>query len=621
MNFACINDKDALYFFPLNEQEAVFSPIQAMDGTRYVLTEQEGVDFSQTVAAERVDNDLYLRLRSESESDSSIQIKDFFQFQGSVHSLSDTGEYRLHLSADSATAAGPVTLCNEYLGVQQDQPEAAVLKVMQQAAAFQALDQLAESLNPSAEPMPNAQETEPVLFLAAASEANATFAVIPSITALYDQAGNKRGQLVSGSVTDDKRPKLVGLGEPNTTLDILLNGEVVDSVTVDGQGNWSYTPVVPLEEGGQLFFVRDQTTGKTSANVVLIIDTMAPARASLSSVTDDTSGSPIAIAKDGHTRDNTPTLKGKAEANSLVIIYNDTTPIASIYADDNGNWSWTAIFLPDGTYALKVAAMDFAGNIGLPSVKHTITIDTQAPSQPKILEVLDDAGTSTGPLLNGAVTDDDTPTFSGTAEQGATVVIYDNGVEIGRVVAEDGTWSFTPEQPLAEGEHSFTATATDRVGNQSQASEAWDLTILVNVPAAPVVESVLDDAGTVTGALESGDFTDDSTPTISGSAEANATVIIYSNGEEIGRVEADNSGNWVFTPENPLADGEHSLTFVTLNGAGNSSEPSDPWVVNVDTQAPNAPTIGSVLDDVGVKTGELASGDVTDDQRPTLSGS
>ncbi|SDL22628.1 hypothetical protein SAMN05216189_10942, partial [Pseudomonas delhiensis] len=619
MNFAFLTDKDALYFLPLNEQEGASLPIQAMPGARYVFTAEEGLDIGQAVAAERVDNDLHLRLRPESESSSSIQIKDFFQFQGSLHSLNDTGDYRLHLSADSAIPNGPVSLGSESLGQRQDQPEAALLKVVQQAATFQALEQMAESLNPSAEPMPGAQEAEPALFMAAASEGvGATFAVTPSITALYDQVGSKQGKLPSGSVTDDKQPKLVGIGEPNSTLEILQNGVVIDSVTVDGNGDWTYTLVVPLEEGGQLFFVRDQATGKTSGNVVLIIDTVAPSRALLTSVSEDTSGPLSPIAKDGHTRDNTPTLTGTAEPNSLVIIYNDTTPIASMYADGNGDWTWTPPYLPDGTYALRVAAMDFSGNIGLPSGKYNITIDTLAPSQPKILGAEDNVGISTGPLLNGAVTDDDTPTFSGTAEKGSTVIIYDNDEEIGRVIAENGSWSFTPAPALSEGEHSITVTATDRVGNQSQASEPWKLTIQVNVPDAPVVESVMDNAGNVTGALESGDITDDSTPTISGTAEANATVIIYDNGVEIDRVVAEN-GVWTFTPLLPLDDGEHSLTFVTVNGAGNSSEPSAEWVITVDTQAPEAPVIDSVYDNVGVKTGKLTSGDATDDQQPTLS--
>ncbi|MCY3428318.1 hypothetical protein KQJ77_12045 [Klebsiella oxytoca] len=47
-------------------------------------------------------------------------------------------------------------------------------------------------------------------------------------------------------------------------------------------------------------------------------------------------------------------------------------------------------------------------------------------------------------MNSGNVTDDDTPTLSGTAEAGATVTIYDGDTVLGTVVAgEDGRWSLT----------------------------------------------------------------------------------------------------------------------------------------------------------------------------------
>ncbi|WP_240924572.1 Ig-like domain-containing protein, partial [Metapseudomonas otitidis] len=643
MNFACITDKDALYFFPLNEQEGALQPIQAIEGARYVFTEQEGVDISQAVATERVNDDLYLLLRPESESSSSIQIKDFFQLQGSVYSLSETGEYRLHLSADSATPAGPVALGSEYLGMQQDQPEATHLKVMQQAVTFQTLDQLAELLNPStvpaveplsasltpsAEPVPSAQEAEPKLLMAAMSETGAPFAAIPSITGLYDQVGSKQGELVSGSVTDDKQPRLTGLAEPNTTLDILLNGVVIDTATVDGQGNWSYTPKVPLGEGGQLFFVRDQSTGKTSGNVVLIIDTVAPARAMLSDVSANTSGADLTIAKNGLTNDNTPTLTGKAEANSLVIIYNDKTPIASIYADQNGNWSWTALFLPDGTYALKVAAMDHSGNVGLASSKYTITIDTTPPDAPTIDKVVDDAGAKTGDLAPGEITDDTTPTLKGKGEPGDTVIILDNGEELGRVVVgPEGTWEFTPETELADGEHSISVIMEDPAGNQSKESPPWVINVDATAPDAPTIGSIYDDAGVKTGDLATGDVTDDRTPTLSGTSEAGSTVVILDNGVEIGRVIAGTGGAWTFTPETELAEGEHSFTVQAIDAAGNLSGSSDAFELVIDTTAPldpgidpDGPGISEILDNQGDIQGPIEDGGLTDDTTPTLKG-
>jgi hypothetical protein len=59
------------------------------------------------------------------------------------------------------------------------------------------------------------------------------------------------------------------------------------------------------------------------------------------------------------------------------------------------------------------------------------------------------------------------------------------------------------------------------------------------------------------------------------------------------------------TPENPLAEGEHEAVVVITDPAGNASEPSDPIGFIVDTTPPAKPTIDTVFDDVGGKTGNL----------------
>ena len=56
--------------------------------------------------------------------------------------------------------------------------------------------------------------------------------------------------------------------------------------------------------------------------------------------------------------------------------------------------------------------------------------------------------------------------------------------------------------------------------------------------------------------IENGGVTDDTTPTFNGTGEVGDTIIIRDGEEEIGRVEVDSEGNWSFTPDKPLADGE-----------------------------------------------------------------
>ncbi|MCU6195208.1 Ig-like domain-containing protein, partial [Enterobacter sichuanensis] len=54
--------------------------------------------------------------------------------------------------------------------------------------------------------------------------------------------------------------------------------------------------------------------------------------------------------------------------------------------------------------------------------------------------------------------------------------------------------------------------------------------------------------------------------------------------------------------------------------AGNESEPSDPYLVIVDTQSPDKPAITDVIDDQGDVTGSIAAGDITDDAQPEIRG-
>ena len=80
------------------------------------------------------------------------------------------------------------------------------------------------------------------------------------------------------------------------------------------------------------------------------------------------------------------------------------------------------------------------------------------------------------------------PTFTGTASALATVKLYDGAAFLGATVATaGGTWSFLPPTPLAEGQHSFTATATLP---PAQPSEPVSLSLRLDsiAPAAPVIQ-------------------------------------------------------------------------------------------------------------------------------------
>ncbi len=122
-------------------------------------------------------------------------------------------------------------------------------------------------------------------------------------------------------------------------------------------------------------------------------------------------------------------------------------------------------------------------------------------------------------------------------------------------------------------------------------------------PAVPVLDPLSD-----SGESSSDNRTNDTTPTLTGTAEADATVAIVSSVDgTLGTTTADGSGAWTFTPDTALAEGTHEITLTATDAAGNTSTASamlevviDPTSPAVSSSAPveAAPTDGDVSFDV-----------------------
>lgn len=120
------------------------------------------------------------------------------------------------------------------------------------------------------------------------------------------------------------------------------------------------------------------------------------------------------------------------------------------------------------------------------SPNYAITIDTTAPLAPLITSIIDDVSPGSGPLDKGQITNDSRPTLNGTGEAGATITLYDNGIAYATTtVNSNGFWSFTPTDALGEGNHLFTARATDAAGNQGDASADFLIIVDTLIPNAP----------------------------------------------------------------------------------------------------------------------------------------
>ncbi|NIG15937.1 Ig-like domain-containing protein [Pantoea sp. Cy-640] len=116
---------------------------------------------------------------------------------------------------------------------------------------------------------------------------------------------------------------------------------------------------------------------------------------------------------------------------------------------------------------------------------------------------------------------------------------------------------------------------------------------------------------------------DTNTPTFLGEIKSEAGKggqIMITLGDRKFFVDIDASnGSWKWTPPEALADGEYSISFMTIDTAGNVSTPTLCTLV-IDTTPPVAPTLLNLYDDQGAITGSFDAGKMTDDRRPTLTG-
>ena len=349
-------------------------------------------------------------------------------------------------------------------------------------------------------------------------------------------------------------------------------------------------------------------------NKAIVIDTTAPAAPTL----DLSSGSDTGSSNtDNITNDTTPTITGTGEANATVTLYDTdgTTSLGTTTANGSGNWSFTSSALSAGAHTLTAKQTDTAGNTSVASSGLSVSIDTTATA-PTGLDL--DVGSDTGSSNSDNITNDTTPTISGGgAESGATVTLYDTDgtTSLGTATADgSGNWSIT-SSALSAGTHTLTAKQTDTAGNISSALSSLSVIIDTTAPAAPTLDL---SSGSDTGSSNTDNITNDTTPTITGTGEANATVTLYDTDgiTSLGTATADGSGNWSFTTS-ALSAGAHTLTAKQTDTAGNTSVASSGLSVSIDTTA-TAPT-GLDLD-VGSDTGSSNSDNITNDTTPTISG-
>ncbi len=188
---------------------------------------------------------------------------------------------------------------------------------------------------------------------------------------------------------------------------------------------------------------------------------------------------------------------------------------------------------------------------------------------------------------NGTTVTTATPVLSGTASANATVTIYLDAAQLAQTAATaGGAWSFTPGTPLSQGTHAAYATASN-AGGTSANSTSNSFTVDSIAPLAPVIVTPANTATIGT-----------TTPTIAGTAEANAVITLTIDGGAGVTTTANAGGNWNYTT-GVLTLTAHTVAATARDAAGNVSVSSGITTFTIAT----VPSVVSVTPNQGTTAG------------------
>ena len=291
------------------------------------------------------------------------------------------------------------------------------------------------------------------------------------------------GSAGNGGTANSADPKIAGTADAGTIIRLYDGVRLIGSTQVALDGSWSITPTADLKAGKHQFTaisIDGDAWGASSDQMVITIPTIShpPAPPEVTSLIDNIEPVAGPIPQNGWTDDPRPVLHGTAEPGSTITVFDGATQLGTASTGLDGKWS----FQPDerlseGPHAITATQTTASGTSG-PSVELDFKIDTSVPPEPELTLIEDNVGPITGPVGPNGTTDDNRPVLSGTGVAGFVVNLFDNGQFMGAVTVEhDGTWSYRPTTPLADGDHTITLTqsnpatgATSGVATQSDAA-------------------------------------------------------------------------------------------------------------------------------------------------------
>lgn len=427
-----------------------------------------------------------------------------------------------------------------------------------------------------------------------------TITYIAATGDVTDLAGNEMANGATADATDNVAPTFVSAAATSNTNIQITFSEVVTVTTGDGSDFSStgadFSATAAAVNGGDATKVDIMVdalgdTAFTSSDLDIAVNAVRDTSAATNGIT--------AVADRSVTDGQAPTFTSASATSdtNIRIVMSETMVGGTVTFGAAAQW--TATGLTSSGVAINGANIDLTVD-SLANTAFTAADFAFGAAGGSLIQ--DAAGNSVVAFNAKAITDGQAPVvnitspIAGTSVKGtATVSFTDSEITAAQCSIDNAAWvacttgvttltDITGFAGLGEGAFTLYLKDTDAATNVGTDSEVGVIKDSV-APSAPVINALTSP-------------TNDTTPTITGTGETGATVVVTSSVDgALAVTDVVAGGTWSITPLVALTEVSHSLTAVQTDAAGNASDASGAQVVVVDATAPAKPVIDSVAGD------------------------
>ena len=347
--------------------------------------------------------------------------------------------------------------------------------------------------------------------------------------------------------TTDDALALSGSGTPGSTVQVLRDGEPVETVTVDETGNWSVE--VALETIGDYQLAAqtlDDEGNPVETSATLTASRVRPIEApTLTATATEVTADPLA-------------LSGSGTPGSVIRLLVDTIPAGVTRVDEGGNWAFIALLSELGEHIIIAQALDKQNQVA--GVSDPLVVTRVLPIRPPTVGLAD--ARPDAELAEERIT----LVGQATPDSEVEILVDDESVGSARVDTE-GNWSFETTLPEL-GLHEITAHARNEAGEL-----LYSNLVLIN-RVRPIVVPTFEPVNV--NAFN--ELTDD-TLSLTGQGTPNSFVQILIDGNLVGTTQVDERGQWA-TEVRLTELGDHQLSTQALNTQGEIATRAAPITIS-----------------------------------------